>query len=104
MLRAPCGPDLPGGQARGGRPLFDPWMCSVYDVQKRFGRWDELLAEPAPSGVPPDHHGHLARLPRDRASRPRRTSRTPSASRMAFREAMKAIPEDAAWETYGTAR
>ncbi len=29
-------------------PLFDKWMCSVYDVQKRFGRWDELLAEPGP--------------------------------------------------------
>ena len=28
--------------------FFDAWMCSVYDVQKRFGRWDELLAEPAP--------------------------------------------------------
>ena len=29
-------------------PFVDPIMCSVYDVQKRFGRWDELLAEPAP--------------------------------------------------------
>ena len=29
-------------------PYFDRWMCSVYDVQKRFGRWDEIIAEPAP--------------------------------------------------------
>ena len=29
-------------------PFIDRWMVSVYDVQKRFGRWDELLAEPAP--------------------------------------------------------
>ncbi|MDG2012538.1 MAG: hypothetical protein P8J33_03480, partial [Pirellulaceae bacterium] len=29
-------------------PVFDRWMCSVYDVQKRFGRWDEIIAEPAP--------------------------------------------------------
>lgn len=29
-------------------PFFDRWMCSVYDVQKRFGRWDEIIAEPAP--------------------------------------------------------
>ncbi|MCH2179867.1 MAG: tetratricopeptide repeat protein [Mariniblastus sp.] len=29
-------------------PVLDRWMCSVYDVQKRFGRWDSILAEPAP--------------------------------------------------------
>jgi len=29
-------------------PFLDPWICAVYDVQKRFGRWDDLLAEPAP--------------------------------------------------------
>lgn len=29
-------------------PYVDLWMCSVYDVQKRFGRWDALLAEEAP--------------------------------------------------------
>jgi tetratricopeptide (TPR) repeat protein len=28
--------------------FIDLWMTSVYDVQKRFGRWDEILAEPAP--------------------------------------------------------
>ena len=27
---------------------IDLWMCSVYDVQKRFGRWDDLLDEEAP--------------------------------------------------------
>ncbi len=29
-------------------PFLDRWMCSVYDVQKRFGRWDAILAEPPP--------------------------------------------------------
>jgi tetratricopeptide (TPR) repeat protein len=29
-------------------PAIDRWMCSVYDVQKRFGRWDAILAEPPP--------------------------------------------------------
>jgi len=29
-------------------PVLDRWMCSVFDVQKRFGRWDAILAEPAP--------------------------------------------------------
>lgn len=34
-------------------PVFDRWMCSVYDVQKRFGRWDEIIAEPAPPATLP---------------------------------------------------
>jgi len=29
-------------------PYVDLWMCSPYDVQKRFGRWDDILAEDAP--------------------------------------------------------
>ncbi len=29
-------------------PLTDNWMCGLYDVLKRFGRWDDILAEPAP--------------------------------------------------------
>ncbi len=39
---------IPEPALREVGPVFDLWMCSVYDVQKRFGRWDELLAEPAP--------------------------------------------------------
>lgn len=30
---------------------YDNAMCAIYDVQKRFGRWDALLAEPAPPEV-----------------------------------------------------
>jgi len=34
-------------------PLFDKWMCSVYDVQKRFGRWDAILdGDPPPAFLP----------------------------------------------------
>jgi tetratricopeptide (TPR) repeat protein len=29
-------------------PFIDPWMCAPYDVQKRFGRWDDMLVEPEP--------------------------------------------------------
>ncbi len=29
-------------------PVIDRVMCTVYDVQKRFGRWDAILAERAP--------------------------------------------------------
>jgi len=40
--------DLDEGTLAQAAPFFDPWMCSKYDVLKRFGRWDELLAEPGP--------------------------------------------------------
>jgi tetratricopeptide (TPR) repeat protein len=34
-------------------PFLDKWMCSVYDVQKRFGRWDDILkADPPPDFMP----------------------------------------------------
>ncbi len=42
----------------------DAWMCSVYDVYKRFGRWDKMLAEPAPPEYMPftlaTWHAHRA--------------------------------------------
>lgn len=40
--------NLPPEMIEAVAPWIDLWMCSVYDVQKRFGRWDDLLAEPAP--------------------------------------------------------
>jgi tetratricopeptide (TPR) repeat protein len=39
---------VPENQIEQLAPWIDPWMCSIFDVQKRFGRWDALLAEPAP--------------------------------------------------------
>uniref|UniRef100_UPI0035657199 tetratricopeptide repeat protein n=1 Tax=Mariniphaga sediminis TaxID=1628158 RepID=UPI0035657199 len=40
--------DIPKDKLKMLTPDIDIWMCSVYDVQKRFGLWDELLEEPAP--------------------------------------------------------
>lgn len=40
--------DLPEDVLPDIAPMIDPWMCSVYDVEKRFGLWDALLEEPAP--------------------------------------------------------
>jgi tetratricopeptide (TPR) repeat protein len=40
--------DISADKLEAVAPEVDAWMCSVYDVQKRFGRWDELLDEPAP--------------------------------------------------------
>jgi tetratricopeptide (TPR) repeat protein len=45
--------DLPDDQMESLAPLLDRWMCAVYDVQKRFGRWQDLLEEPAPPSVMP---------------------------------------------------
>lgn len=40
--------DVPADALPRVGPVFDMWMCSVYDVQKRFGRWDDIIAEPGP--------------------------------------------------------
>ncbi len=45
--------NIPDDALREVGPFFDKWMCSVYDVQKRFGRWDDILAEPAPPSFLP---------------------------------------------------
>ena len=39
---------IPAEVLEGVAPWIDLWMTSVYDVQKRFGRWEELLTEPGP--------------------------------------------------------
>ncbi|MCG8652214.1 MAG: tetratricopeptide repeat protein, partial [Pirellulales bacterium] len=39
---------IPEPVLEGVAPYVDLWMTSVYDVQKRFGRWQALLDEPAP--------------------------------------------------------
>ncbi len=44
---------VPDGMLDDVGPFIDQWMSSVYDVQKRFGRWDDILAEPAPPAYLP---------------------------------------------------
>lgn len=39
---------VPEDYGREQAVWIDPWMSIPYDVLKRFGKWDELLAEPAP--------------------------------------------------------
>jgi len=46
-------PGIPAEMLPAVAGFIDLWMCSVYDVQKRFGRWDAILAEPAPPEVLP---------------------------------------------------
>ena len=44
---------VPEAKLEAVSPFIDRWMSSVYDVQKRFGRWDDILAEPAPPASMP---------------------------------------------------
>ncbi len=46
--------DLPEEDLLIFAPFFDVVMCSKYDVMKRFGRWDQILAEPAPPDFLPN--------------------------------------------------
>jgi tetratricopeptide (TPR) repeat protein len=45
--------DIPPEVLPAVAAYIDLWMTSVYDVQKRFGRWDAILAEPAPPAFLP---------------------------------------------------
>ena len=94
--------DLPHESLGMITPFFDPWMCSVYDVQKRFGRWDELLAEPAPPEYLPVTTA-VWRAHRAIAYAAKKDFENAENERRAFRAAMKAVPAEPAWDTYGTA-
>jgi tetratricopeptide (TPR) repeat protein len=94
--------DLPEQAIREVGPFFDAWMCSVYDVQKRFGRWDDLLAEPAPPEYLPATTA-VWRAHRAIAFAAKKDFKNAEREHMAFRSAMKAIPETPLWNTYDTA-
>jgi tetratricopeptide (TPR) repeat protein len=85
--------NIPDDALQAVGPYFDKWMCSVYDVQKRFGRWDDILAEPAPPSFLPITtavwHAHraiayAAKKDFDNAER----------EQEAFRKVMNSLPTD----------
>ncbi len=45
--------DVPKDVLQQAAGFLDYMMCAVYDVQKRFGRWDDLLAEAPPAPILP---------------------------------------------------
>ncbi len=79
-------------------PVVDPWMCAVYDVQKRFGRWDAILAEAAPPSFLPITtavwRGHRAI-----AYAAKKDFKNAEREQKAFREAKANIAEDLMWFT-----
>jgi tetratricopeptide (TPR) repeat protein len=95
--------DLPEQALRDFGPFFDAWMCSRYDVQKRFGRWDDLLAAPAPPEYLPTTMA-VWRAHRAIAFAAKKDFENAEREHEAFRAAMAALPENPGWDTDGTAR
>lgn len=94
--------NLTSADLRQVGPFLDSWMCSVYDVQKRFGRWDDLLAEPAPPQYLPITTA-VWRAHRAIAYAAKKDFENAGREQTAFRHAMKAIPPLPERRVFGTA-
>lgn len=94
--------DLPEDAVRTFGPFFDAWMCSIYDVEKRFGRWDAILAEPAPPEYLPTTTA-VWRAHRAIAYAAKKDFAAAEREQRAFRAAMQAIPKTPLWDSYDTA-
>lgn len=81
--------------------FVDLWFTSIYDVQKRFGRWDDLLAEPAPPEFLPITTAvwHAHRAIAFAAKKDFDNART---EHELFLEAKAAIPEDSVFSEEST--
>jgi tetratricopeptide (TPR) repeat protein len=85
--------NVPDDALREVGPVFDLWMCSVYDVQKRFGRWDAILAEdPPPSFLPVTTA--IWRAHRAIAYAAKKDIENALREHAAFRRARATLPED----------
>lgn len=75
-------------------PWVDPYMSIVFDVLKRFGRWDEVLREPAPSRELPITTA-MWRCTRGVAYAAKGDVAAAEREQVAFRAAVAAVPQDA---------
>jgi len=91
--------DLPEQALRDYGPFFEKKFCSIYDVPKRFGRWDTILAEPAPPEFMPTATA-LWRAHRAIAFAAKQDFQHALLEHAAFRAARNAIPENPLWDTY----
>jgi tetratricopeptide (TPR) repeat protein len=85
--------NIPDAALKEVGPIFDLWMCSVYDVQKRFGRWDAILAEDAPPDFLPVTTA-IWRAHRAIAFAAKKDFENAQREYEAFRLAKTALPED----------
>lgn len=73
--------------------FIDLWMTSIYDVQKRFGRWDALLKEPQPPSFLPITTA-VWRAHRAIAYAAKKDFAGAEREQQAFRQALREIPQD----------
>ncbi len=74
--------------------LVDPYMGAVYDALKRFGRWDDILAEPAPPPFLPITTA-LWRMNRAVAYAAQGNVEAAEQEKAAFQKAAARVPTDA---------
>jgi tetratricopeptide (TPR) repeat protein len=85
--------DIPEPVLEAVAPYLDLWMCSVYDVQKRFGRWEAILEEPAPPEYLPMTTA-VWRAHRAVAHAALKNIPAAEEEHRAFREVLAGIPEE----------
>jgi tetratricopeptide (TPR) repeat protein len=85
---------VPEDYKRENAALVDPYMGAVYDVLKRFGKWDAILAEPAPPEYLPITTA-MWRYSRGLAYAAKGEVPHARAEQAAFRAAKAAVPADA---------
>jgi predicted Zn-dependent protease len=74
--------------------LVDPYMGAVYDALKRFGRWDDILREPAPPSCLPITTA-MWRMNRAVAYAAKGKVELARQERAAFHKAATQVPDDA---------
>lgn len=74
--------------------VMDPYMGAAYDALKRFGRWDEMLREPAPPSFLPITTA-MWRFSRGLALAAKGEVEPAEREQAAFRQASASVPEDA---------
>ncbi len=72
--------------------LVDPYMGAIYDVLKRFGRWDDILKEPAPPSYLPITTA-MWRMNRGVAYAAKGDIVLAAQERVAFQKAASQVPE-----------
>jgi len=85
--------DVSNEVAQEMTPFLDRMMCAVYDVQKRFGRWDDLLAEAPPAPFLPFSTA-MWRANRTIAYAAKKDFVSAELEQEAFRRAVSRVPED----------
>lgn len=94
---------VPEQALRDYAPFFDAVMCSIYDVEKRFGRWDAILAEPAP----PEYlraTTAMWRAHRAVAWAAKKDFANAEKEQALFRKEKKSLPHEPGWAEYEVAR